>query len=125
MHGAGQFWMDGARLEIVGSDVPTTDDHNFHLYTAVAANYSAAVDPKVVRNGRATVRIESSKKPTGSWCWWGPNFRAPEQYLGRRMKISAWIKSENVTGSARLSVWMWDPNGKLICIDNPATRTLI
>jgi len=120
--GAGQLWLDGARLEVVGNDVSTTDDRNQHLYSAVASNYSLSVDPATLRNGHPTVCITSATKPTGSWCFYGGNNHTPDPYLGHRIRVTAWIKSEKVTGSARLSVWAWDPQNKLICIDNPAER---
>jgi hypothetical protein len=125
LKGSGSLWLDDARLEIVGQDVPTTDDHNGHLYTAVAENYSAFVDELTQRNGHAVVCISSAKQPTGSWCWYGTNRRTPEEFLGKRVRVTAWIKAEKVMGSARLSIWAWTPDGKLVCLDNTATRKII
>src|SRR5207249_2377738 len=98
--------------------------NNMHLYSALAAHYSAALDPNVKRDGHPVVCISSSAKPTGSWCWYGSNNRAPEIFLGHRMRVTAWIKTEKVTGTARLSVWAWTPQGKLVCVDTPATRMI-
>src|SRR5262249_28314389 len=125
MHGSGRLWLDDARIQVVPNDTPTTDDHNNHLYTHVAANYSAALDPQVQRSGHPTMRISSSTKPTGGWAWYGVNNRPPEPYLGHRIRVTAWIKTEKVTGSVRLSVWAWTPEGKLICVDDPASRKII
>src|SRR5439155_20630294 len=122
LHGSGQLWMDGARLEVVGNDVPTTDDHNFHLYTDLTSNYSAALDPAVQRNGHPTLCINSDAKPTHSSCWYGVCNRAPESYLGHRIRVTGWIKTENVTGGAVVSVWAWTPQGKLIGNHDLKTR---
>jgi hypothetical protein len=41
------------------------------------------------------------------------------------VRITAWIKTEKVTGSTRLSIWAWTPDGKLVCLDNTTTRKII
>jgi hypothetical protein len=124
--GSGQLWMDGAQIEVVDNNTPvTTDDSNNHMYTALASDYILTLDANVVRNGHPTTRITSSTKPTNSWAFLGPNDHFPTTCLGHRIRISAWVKSQNVTKGARVSCWAISADGKLLCIDEPRERASI
>ena len=54
MKGSGRLWIDGTTIEVVGSDTPTTDDQNPHLYSDYAE--ILAIDGP----------IDHSRRPSGS-----------------------------------------------------------
>jgi hypothetical protein len=46
--------------------------------------------------------------------WWGQKIRAPDfdKYKGHSMRMSGWVKTENVSGRLQPCVRPWDKNGK-------------
>jgi RNA polymerase sigma factor (sigma-70 family) len=104
INGPGRIWMSEASIDIVGKEVPTTDDSNVQLFSEYAAKYSAVPDPAQQRNGHPTLKITSDHAPTGASSWYGSHNRHPEAYRGHTVRISAWIKSENLAKGARLVI---------------------
>lgn len=94
LYGSGQLWLDDARIEIVGQDIPTTDDQNPHLYSAFTISYSMAMDKATLRDGHATLCVSLQNAPYGAHAWYGLVDREPKQYLGRKVRLSAWMKCE-------------------------------
>ena len=114
--GRGAVWINDARFEEVGADVPVTDMMRSTLPVGgvvIASgwmrsgsnprDYDMGTDSPVVFSGRSSVYIRSNK----------PNPQGIGSYLqmfdatafrGKRMAISAFARSENVEGSAGL--WM-------------------
>ncbi|MGA2440292.1 MAG: hypothetical protein ABSH08_05005 [Tepidisphaeraceae bacterium] len=103
MKGSGRVWIDDAKIEVVGNDVPTTDDQNPHLYSDYAPKYSLAMDPATTRDGHAVVCVTPHTPPRGAHSWYGLVDRQPDQYLGHRIRLSAWMKCEG-TSQAHLSL---------------------
>src|SRR6185437_2489922 len=104
MRGAGQFWFDGATIEVVGNDVPTTDDQNWHCWSYSRPHYSTRLDPATQRNGHPTRLLTSTVAGNGEWFAWDHNDRHPDQYRGHTVKMTAWIKTENVTAGSGLTL---------------------
>ncbi len=100
LRGAGELWMDGATVEVVGKDVPTTDDQNWHCWSYSRPHYSTMLDPATQRNGHATRLLTSTVAGPGEWFAWDHNDRHPDQYRGHTVKMTAWIKTENVTANS-------------------------
>ena len=105
--GPGRVWIDGFELAVVPSTVPTTDDQPWHAFTPFAGRYVATQDAAMSRNGHATVCLSTNDAVAAR----GPEFGAfmrrvyrPEltPFFGRRMRITAFIKSDRVAGSAGL-----------------------
>jgi len=122
--GSGELWMDGAKIEVVGKDIPTTDDSTPHLYTDLASNYTATLDPTTPRNGHPTVLIASSTQPTNSWAFYGLNNRFPQSFANHRIRITGWAKCENITKGGRIAFWSIGSRA-LLCLDNSAERVSI
>jgi len=40
LRGAGKLWMDGARIDLVATDVPTTDDQRWHSWSYSSPHYT-------------------------------------------------------------------------------------
>jgi hypothetical protein len=94
MFGSGKTWLDGARIEIVGKDVPTTDDQNLHLYSAYSPKYSIAIDRTTKRDGHPVICITPHTPPRGAHSWFGLTDRHPDSLLGHPVRLSAWMKCE-------------------------------
>jgi hypothetical protein len=102
--GVGTVWLDGFRIEIVGNDVPTTDDTKWHPFSWKAQRL--AVDPadaKVTRNGHPTTRF-SVARGDPPYSYYDRGDRHIEKYLGKKVRMTAWLKGEKITGSAGLSI---------------------
>ena len=108
MYGAGQMWMDDAKIEIVGNDVPITDDSGWHGWSFSSPHYSSALDPAVQRNGHATICLSSTVAKSGEWYAWDWNDRHPDPYRGKKIHMTAWMKTENVTGASGLNLRILD-----------------
>ena len=109
LRGAGQIWMDSAQIDVVGSDVPITDDQNWHPWSFSSPLYSKSLDASVQRGGHPTILLSSTTAKTGYWFAWDHNDRHPDKYLGKRIKMTAWIKTENVTAGSGLSLRIIGP----------------
>jgi hypothetical protein len=102
--------MDSPRIEIVSLAVPITDDQIWHGWSFSSPHYSTRLDPTTPRNGKPTRLLESKVAGSGEWFAWDWNNRHPDKYLGKRMKLSMWIKTENVTGPSGLCLRVVGPN---------------
>ncbi len=119
LKGQGKLWMDRATVEVVGADVPTTDDQNPHLYSDYSPKYSLAMDETMGRDGHPVVCVTPHAPPRGAHCWFGSDDRQPDQYLGHRVRLSAWMKCQG-NASAHLSLVAAIPRKADREIDNQA-----
>jgi RNA polymerase sigma factor (sigma-70 family) len=108
LRGAGQIWMDSAQLEFVGPDVPVTDDQIWHAWSFSMPHYSTSLDSGTPRNGHPTRLLTSTVAKGGEWLAWDHNDRYPEQYRGKRIRMTGWVKSEGVTGPSGLKMRILD-----------------
>ena len=125
MRGSGKIWLDSARVEIVDNSVATTDDQPWHMFSFNAPHYSVTIDQSTRRNGHPTHLISSSTAINLFHTSWDCNDRHPEKYLGKKVRLSAWIKTENVTAGSGLSIRCLGPMYKDLCPDpGQKVRTL-
>lgn len=98
LRGKGTLWMDKLTLEVVDKSVPITDDRRWHMWSFTPNNYKAEVDDKELRNGKPTICL-SSIGPTkqNDWAVFDHNMRDRSDWNGKRLKMSGWMKCENVT----------------------------
>jgi RNA polymerase sigma factor (sigma-70 family) len=111
VYGKGEMWTDGFRIETVREDVPTTDDQKWHAWSPMLGQCSAALDPTTLRNGHPTMRVTCNAK---SWVAYDHANRHVEQYLGKRVRVSAWLKAEHVSVVSGLWIRAMGPNYKKI-----------
>lgn len=134
MGNQGDIWVAGARLEVVGKDVPAMSwptGNNFDFEQGMAGwqngmmrlDYYTGVDATVVRSGRlsgyirsAAVMVPSSGSGyIRSAAVTGPSSGAllkglrAGPYAGKRLRLSAYIKARNVEGWAGLSMSVLGP----------------
>ncbi len=115
--GPGRVWLESARLEVVGPDVPVTRATPVRpapppARAAVpawsfscdpASDYEAGVDESVKHAGHAAGRLRSIvPAPTGHATL--DQRLAPEAYRGKRLRMRAFVKTQVLTGWAGL--WM-------------------
>jgi hypothetical protein len=131
--GPGKIWLEAAKLEVIDKNTARTEttkpavDHGsvpgWMLAGDAPSDFAIAVDPAVKKAGHASGTIRSViDKPKGFGTLMQQS--APTSYLGKRLKLSAMIKSENVASWAGL--WMRiDGSGKRsLAFDNMQNRPI-
>jgi len=120
LRGSGTLWADGLELSVVGKDVPVNDDHRWRSWLLSPAKYQTTLDGDVRRNGRPTICIRSvtdtgpNAPVAGDWVTYDHTELDVTPFLGKRVKFTAMIKCEDVTGSG----------GPVIRAVGPANSTL-
>jgi len=113
LYGAGELWGDDFEIALAPG-APITDDRRWRHTSESPNTYSEADDFTVTHNGHHTVCLAYTAKepPRGAWMWWGQKIRAPdfEKYRGHSMRMSGWVKLENVSGRLQPCVRPWDKN---------------
>jgi len=118
--GAGRVWLDSFAIQTVGQDVPVTSDERWNLQTQYPSKYRLVSDPSQPRGGHATARLESPGDGGGAaatsreWAKLMRTDRAMENLRGKRVRIKAMMKCENLTGGAGVfvSAGQYDAQGK-------------
>jgi RNA polymerase sigma factor (sigma-70 family) len=105
LYSTGKVWSDGFEVTVVGNDVPITDDQNWHTFSWNARGYSAKPDPTVPRNGHPTTCFSSTAdfRPA-DWGIYDAGDRHIDAYLGKKIRMTAWLKSEGVSQGSGLSI---------------------
>jgi hypothetical protein len=113
LYGPGEFWGDDFEITLA-PDAPITDDRRWRHTSESPDTYSETDDYTVTHNGHHTVCLAyTAKEPRrGAWMWWGQKIRPPdfEKYRGHSMRMSGWVKLENVSGRLQPCVRPWDKN---------------
>jgi RNA polymerase sigma factor (sigma-70 family) len=107
MLGTGEMWSDDFQIQIVGNDVPTTDDQLWHMWSPAAPRCSAVLDPRTLRDGHPTMRVTCN---ANAWVSYDHYDRHPEPYLGKRVRVSAWLKADHVSVVSGLWIRMIGAN---------------
>jgi RNA polymerase sigma factor (sigma-70 family) len=103
--GSGKLWIDDARVETVGDNVPATDDETPHFYSVLPKTYTYGFDPAELRNGNATFRISAiAVPPREDWSSYSRLDHNAEKFRGHRVRFSAWIKTRNLSGYSHLVI---------------------
>jgi RNA polymerase sigma factor (sigma-70 family) len=113
LYGPGELWGDDFEITLA-PDAPITDDRRWRHTSETPDSYSKTDDYSVTHNGHHTVCLAYTAKeaPRGAWMWWGQKIRPPdfEKYRGHSMRMSGWVKLENVSGRLQPCVRPWDKN---------------
>lgn len=86
------------------------------------ANYDTGVDQKTLYNARPSAYLNAKAEVDG----FGTLMQQfnPAQYVGKRVRFSAWVKSQNVTQWAGLWLRVDGPSGALLGFDNMEDRPI-
>ncbi|MGA2440231.1 MAG: sigma-70 family RNA polymerase sigma factor [Tepidisphaeraceae bacterium] len=110
---SGEIWTDDFQVEVVGNDVPLTDDQYWKIYSPIAQRYTAALDPAVQHDGHATTCFQSGTAPHNGWAIYEHVDLHPDpKFLGHRIRVTAWIKSSGVTGGSGFQIITIGPYDK-------------
>ncbi len=116
----GEIWVDGLQIETVPNTEPVTDDQLWNLYSPRRTLYESARDPSELRNGQPAVRINSiGTLPDGTFCIYDRVERDIGKYLGRRVRVTMWMKMEGISGTAYTAVRVRDGDQQVISRNQP------
>jgi len=142
--GHGRAWFDDVRLETVGDDVPLTGGsllatprnldfetsstgaelpYGWQRFGTTPQSYAASLDHTVVHGGKTSGHLAAiSGQPPGSATI--AQTVLAGAYRGRRLRLTAWLRSEGIT--VRGSLWMRveDSRGQVGPMDDGSDRPL-
>ena len=127
LYGTGELWCDDFQIDVVPANTHITDDQIWHVWSPNPNDYSVTTDYNTLHDGHSTLCITYTPPgavPRGSWMWWGQDIRTPEKYLGHTVRMTAWIKTENISNVSQ-NLRPKGPNFKLLatCTHSPVTGT--
>jgi len=124
LFGAGKAWVDGVALDVVGPEVPLTDwPGRWTPGGAATKDYEVGGDPTVVHEspGGGYVRSKpGATKGSGGLVTWV----VPSPYLGKRVRLSAFVRTENLEQRAGLWVWVGGANNAMLGMDGMGDRPI-
>jgi RNA polymerase sigma factor (sigma-70 family) len=123
LYGPGELWGDDFQINLAPAGTPVTDDSTWLQTMSSPGLYSEDLDYHNLHDGHNTVRLaytSDGAAPHGAWTWWGKKWRPPvcDQYIGHTMRITGWIKTENVSGRLEPAIRPWDNHHKIIAKDS-------
>jgi len=125
LYGTGELWTDDFQIDIAQANTPITDDQLWHKWSPNSPDYTVAPDETNPHDGHPSLCLAYSPEgnaPRGSWMWWGQCIRAPEKFTNHTVRMSVWIKSEEVSGRAGPNLRPKGPNFELLAKDSHAAR---
>jgi hypothetical protein len=94
----------------------------WYLAGSKPADYAAGVDPQAMHNGHPSAYLKAQKPDVQGFGTLMQDFRA-QKYAGQRIRLSAFAKTDGVTGEAAL--WMRvDKGSESVAFDNMQDRPL-
>ena len=122
--GTGKVWVDGVTLEAVGPDVPVTDrPGRWVAGGSVPGDYDVGGDPTVKHGtpggGYLRSKVQTTKE-TGAFATWV----VPSPYLGRRVRLSAYVRTDKVRKSAGLYLGAGGANNAMLSYANTEDRPI-
>ena len=103
LYGPGELWGDDFQIALAPRDAPITDSRTWRcIGETYAMNYAEATDYQNVHDGHPTVCLTYTPPgaaPNGSWTMWSQTIYVPDidNYRGRTVRMSGWVKTENVS----------------------------
>ena len=119
LYGPGELWADDFEITPAPPDTPTTDDRNWRIATEDDPTaYSETTDVNVTHDGHpATCLTYTPDGPARrTHMFWGHDYYGSEsdQYRGHTVRMTGWLKTENVTGRIVPVVLPYAGWGKLL-----------
>jgi hypothetical protein len=143
--GKGQAWFDDLTLEEVGQDVASTDVYasrpvNLDFESPSSSgqgqrpvgwgkagshpqDYETGVDNKVRRSGHASGFVRSKSTQPGGFATLMTGYKASD-HVGKRLRLSGFIKGEQVEKQAALWMRVDGAQGKTLSFDNMNDRPI-
>jgi len=124
LSGAGDIWAGHAALEIVENDAPNVLDASaWQPAGSNPAGYEIGQDAQVQRCARPSAKVAS--RAGGTQGFGTAMFERPaDDYRGKRVRLSGWVKTANVSRWAGL--WMRvDGADQVLAFDNMQSRPIV
>ena len=101
LYGPGELWGDDFQISLADPDEPITDNRTWRQSIINAEVYPMTTDSANTHDGNPSLcfAYAGPANVAGKWTWFGHNIRYPEteRYLGHTVRLSGWIKTENVS----------------------------
>jgi hypothetical protein len=112
LYGPGELWGDDFRISLADPDDSITDDRAWRQTCNSPHDYSMTNDLANTHDGSPSICLayagpdNASRK---SWTWLGRTLRYPEseRYAGHSVRLSGWIKTENVSNHVQPQIRPW------------------
>jgi hypothetical protein len=106
-------------LDVAPPDTSITGDRDWRFFGASPGDYSETTDYQTKHNGHPALciaYIPDGKAPPGAKMWWGKDIYSPDndKYLGHTVRMTVWIKTENISGNVTPGFHPRDYTGKII-----------
>jgi beta-lactamase regulating signal transducer with metallopeptidase domain len=133
--GRGRVWISGTKFEAVGPEVASTDmtrpvsasglgaPQNWERMGDAADDYAVALDPTHLREGAIPVLFSSKGPSTHGFGALAQGVPATN-FLSRRVRFTAWVRTEGVPQSASLWFRADDAMNHTVAFDNMDDRPL-
>ena len=122
MEGAGKVWLDGVALEVVGEEVPVTDGKGWFTTGSNPEDYAMGGYPAEPHGGRGGAFVRSAVAEPRTFGSWATSIDA-EPYLGKRLRLSAYVRTEDVANEVGLWMRVDGPTG-VLTFDNMENRAI-
>ncbi len=144
MQGTGRVWIDDVQLAAVDLSVATTDvlglmnelqnpdfeaefkatrPDNWYISGQNPENYEAKRDTTEAISGDASALITSRDARISDSTTLMQTI-GPDEYLGQRVRLTGWVKTEDVSNFAGLWLRIYGPNNTQLKFDNMADRQI-
>lgn len=101
----------------------TTSIKGWSVRSSVMEKYEAGIDPSSVHEGKPTAFLQSRPGNTKIDDLVAMVQKiSPEHYYGKRVKLSAWLRSQDVKDAGGLMLRVDGPDGKILGFDNMENR---
>lgn len=123
MYGAGKTWVDGVTLDVVGPEVALTDwPGKWSPFGFASGEYEIGGNPAAAHGSADSGHLRSKSgaaKEAGLGTW-----LVTTPFLGKRLRVSAYIRTENVGRAARLWVAVAGVRNATLDLDNMGDRPI-
>jgi len=137
MENTGRVWLDDLNFEVVDAKIPTTGGGmkalpsefkatDWYLSGPGVSAYSKHLDGEALHGGKPSYLLASKEAPKEGFGMLIQMIKG-QAYLGKRVRLSAWIKSEKVQDWAGLWMTVWgkrDGQSAALTGDNMEDRAI-
>jgi RNA polymerase sigma factor (sigma-70 family) len=126
LYSPGELWCDDFHIELVPATTPITDDRAWHVWNQNSFNYSETIDALNLHNGHLAVCLAytpEGEAPAGSFMWWGQSIRDPDKYKGHTLRMTGWVKTENILRHLEPTLKVRAAGGKTLARDSMTDNT--
>jgi RNA polymerase sigma factor (sigma-70 family) len=103
LYGPGELWGDDFQISLADPNDPITDNRAWRQTWDSPHDYSLTTDLVNTHDGNPSICLAYTGPDNvagNSWTWYGSTIHYPEseRYLGHTVRLSGWLKTENVSG---------------------------